>query len=176
LAIARERAARRQDAAGDRDGDQGTRRAGLQRPGDREELGMRVPRVQSITRRKRIQLAGPSGQRCVKTDVLRRTFQVIAALAAAEREEALEKAAAMKRLRDEGTVFHGLRKNAVNMLLEAGGTEAEVAAIVEMSEQMVRHYSRAVNKRRLAINGMKKLEAGWTEMRSRIFGKGNTNG
>lgn len=81
-----------------------------------------------------------------------------------------EKAAAMKRLRDEGLVFHGLRKNAVNMLLEVGSTEAEVAAIVEMSEQMVRHYSKDVNKRRLAVNAMKKLEAGWHDARKQLFG------
>lgn len=80
------------------------------------------------------------------------------------------KAAAMKRLKDGGFVFHGLRKNAVNMLLEAGNTEAEVSAIVEMSEQMVRHYSKDVNKRRLAINGMKKLEEVWKETRANLFG------
>lgn len=83
-----------------------------------------------------------------------------------------EKAAAMKTLRDGAFVFHGLRKNAVNMLLEAGNTEAEVSAIVEMSEQMVRHYSRDVNKRRLAINGMRKLEECWKETRANLFGPG----
>lgn len=77
---------------------------------------------------------------------------------------------ALKQLRDERLVFHGLRKNAVNMLLEVGCTEAEVGAIVEMSEAMVRHYSRDVNKRRLAVNGMKKLEAAWKDMRPRLFG------
>lgn len=81
-----------------------------------------------------------------------------------------EKKAAMKRLREGGFVFHGLRKNAVNMLLEAGGTEAEVSAIVEMSEQMVRHYSRDVNKRRLARNVMRKLEEAWKETRRNLFG------
>ncbi|WP_244424717.1 hypothetical protein [Methylobacterium nodulans] len=80
------------------------------------------------------------------------------------------KKAAMKRLREGGFVFHGLRKNAVNMLLEAGNTEAEVSAIVEMSEQMVRHYARDVNKRRLAVNGMKKLEEVWKETRANLFG------
>ncbi|EIZ83642.1 integrase family protein [Methylobacterium sp. GXF4] len=82
------------------------------------------------------------------------------------------KATAMKTLRDGAFVFHGLRKNAVNMLLEAGNTEAEVSAIVEMSEQMVRHYSRDVNKRRLAINGMRKLEECWKETRANLFGPG----
>jgi len=82
------------------------------------------------------------------------------------------KAAAMSTLRDGAFVFHGLRKNAVNMLLEAGNTEAEVSAIVEMSEQMVRHYSRDVNKRRLAINGMRKLEECWKETRANLFGEG----
>lgn len=84
------------------------------------------------------------------------------------------KKAAMARLRDAGFVFHGLRKNAVNMLLEAGNTEAEVSAIVEMSEQMVRHYSRDVNKRRLAVNGMKKLEEAWKETRANLFGAGSS--
>ncbi|SFK86571.1 hypothetical protein SAMN04488125_10599 [Methylorubrum salsuginis] len=83
-----------------------------------------------------------------------------------------EKAAAMKTLRDGAFVFHGLRKNAVNMLLEAGNTEAEVSAIVEMSEQMVRHYCRDVNKRRLAINRMRKLEECWKETRANLFGPG----
>ena len=41
------------------------------------------------------------------------------------------------RFRKERIVFHGLRKNAVIMLLEAGCTEPMVGAIVNMSEQMV---------------------------------------
>jgi len=82
---------------------------------------------------------------------------------------------ALKRLRDDRLVFHGLRKNAVNMLLEVGCTEAEVGALVEMSEAMVRHYSKDVNKRRLAVNGMKKLEAAWKETRPRLFGTGSGN-
>ncbi|WP_018261315.1 integrase [Methylobacterium sp. WSM2598] len=84
------------------------------------------------------------------------------------------KRAAMARLREAGFVFHGLRKNAVNMLLEAGNTEAEVSAIVEMSEQMVRHYARDVNKRRLAVNGMRKLEEAWKETRANLFGTGHS--
>ena len=83
------------------------------------------------------------------------------------------KAAGMARLREAGFVFHGLRKNAVNMLLEAGCTEAEVSAIVEMSEQMVRHYARDVNKRRLARTAMRKLEEGWAETRKNLFGEGS---
>ena len=76
----------------------------------------------------------------------------------------------MKTRHDGAFVFHGLRKNAVNMLLEAGNTEAEVLAIVEMSEQMVCHYSRDVNKRRFAVNGMRKLEECWMETRANLFG------
>jgi hypothetical protein len=72
-----------------------------------------------------------------------------------------DKAVAMKRLRDHRIVFHGLRKNAVINLLEVGCTEDEVGAIVGMSPAMVRHYSREVRKHRLAINAMRKLEAGW---------------
>lgn len=85
------------------------------------------------------------------------------------------KAEAMRRLREAGLVFHGLRKNAVNMLLEAGCTEAEVSAIVEMSEAMVRHYSKDVDKRRLAVNGMKKVEAAWSEMSRTVFGSSAGN-
>ena len=84
------------------------------------------------------------------------------------------RAEAMARLRAAGLVFHGLRKNAVNVLLEVGCTEDEVSAIVEMSPQMVRHYARDVNKRRLAVNAMKKLELGWQEMRATLFGRART--
>ena len=85
----------------------------------------------------------------------------------AERERDIDpaKVAAMAGLREAKLVFHGFRKNAVNMLLECGSTEAEVSAIVEMSEQMVRHYAQAVDKRRLAIAAMKKLEAAWGGVR-----------
>jgi len=51
------------------------------------------------------------------------------------------------------------------MLLEAGCTEDEVSSIVEQTPQMVRHYSKDVNKRRLAVNAMRKLEDGWKETR-----------
>lgn len=70
-----------------------------------------------------------------------------------------------KRFREERIVFHGLRKNAVIMLLEAGCTESQVGAIVNMSEQMVRHYGRDVRIRELARQGMKLLEDRWAELR-----------
>ncbi|GEO12983.1 integrase [Microvirga aerophila] len=82
-----------------------------------------------------------------------------------------EKAAAMKRLRDAKVVFHGLRKNAVCMLLEAGCTEAEVAALVEMTPDMVQLYAKEVNKWRLARNAMDKLELGWNQTRVNLFGR-----
>jgi hypothetical protein len=81
-----------------------------------------------------------------------------------------EKAAAMKRLRDARTVFHGLRKNAVIMLLECGCTEKEVEKIVGMSPDMVEHYAKRVRARHLAIAAMKKLEAGWADIRKHILG------
>ncbi|WP_255616381.1 hypothetical protein [Microvirga puerhi] len=34
----------------------------------------------------------------------------------------------------------------------------------------MRHYSKDVNKRRLAVNAMKKLEAGWQDTRKQLFG------
>lgn len=81
-----------------------------------------------------------------------------------------DKAAAMKRLRDGRVVFHGLRKNAVIMLLEVGCTEKEVEKIVGMSPAMVEHYSKRVKARRLAISAMKKLETGWEEIRKSVLG------
>lgn len=59
---------------------------------------------------------------------------------------------------DAGFVFHGLRKSAVVMLLEAGCTDAEVSAITGQSRQMVEHYSRQVNQRKLAASAILKLE------------------
>lgn len=93
-------------------------------------------------------------------------------IAAAQAEAALApaKAAAMTRLREARTVFHGLRKNAVIMLLEVGCTEKEVEKIVGMSPDMVAHYAKRVRARHLAINAMKKLEIAWPELRKSILG------
>jgi hypothetical protein len=84
-----------------------------------------------------------------------------------------EKASAMRTLCVGASVFHGLRKNAVNKLLEAGCTRAEMSAIVAMSEQMVRHYSRDVNKRRLAISRMRKLGECRKDTRANLSGPGD---
>ncbi len=65
----------------------------------------------------------------------------------------------MKPLRDKALVFHGLRKSAVVFLLEAGCTDAEVAAITGQSRQMVEHYAKQVNQRKLAATAMSKWEA-----------------
>lgn len=55
-------------------------------------------------------------------------------------------------------VFHGLRKSAVVMLLEAGCTDAEVAAITGQSREMIVHYSLMVNQRKLARAAILKWE------------------
>jgi integrase len=55
-----------------------------------------------------------------------------------------------KPLRRRRRVFHGLRKSAVVFLLEAGCTDAQVAAITGQSRQMIEHYARQVNQRKLA--------------------------
>jgi integrase len=52
-------------------------------------------------------------------------------------------------LRRHRLVFHGLRKSAVVLLLEAGCTTAEVAAITGQTLQMVEHYAEQVSQRRL---------------------------
>jgi integrase len=71
--------------------------------------------------------------------------------------------AEMRMLRDKGRVFHGLRKSAVVFLLEAGCTDAEVAAVTGQSRQMVEHYSRQVNQKKLAARAILKWEAADTE-------------
>lgn len=81
-----------------------------------------------------------------------------------------------KRFREERIVFHGLRKNAVISLLEVGYTETQVGAIVNMSEQMVRHYGREVSMQVLARDGMKLLESRWNEVRPDVLEREqNTN-
>lgn len=59
---------------------------------------------------------------------------------------------------EEGLVPHGLRKNAVNALLEAGCTEYEVQAITGQSLKMIAHYARKVNKRKLGKAAILKFE------------------
>lgn len=66
-----------------------------------------------------------------------------------------------KFLRDHGRgdlVPHGLRKNAVNALLEAGCSTAETSAISGQSLQMVEHYAKGRNRRRLAGSAMEKWQ------------------
>ena len=61
-------------------------------------------------------------------------------------------------IRDAGLVFHGLRKSAVVMLLEAGCSDAEVAAITGQSRQMIEHYAKQINQKRLAASAILKWE------------------
>ena len=62
-------------------------------------------------------------------------------------------------LRDNNRVFHGLRKSAVVFLLEAGCTDAEVSAITGQSRQMVEHYAKQVNQKKLAAAAVLKWES-----------------
>jgi integrase len=55
-------------------------------------------------------------------------------------------------------VFHGLRKSAVNRLLEAGCTTAQVSSITGHSIQMVEHYARQVDQPKLARAAIRMLE------------------
>jgi len=64
----------------------------------------------------------------------------------------------MKRLGLGGLQPHGLRKNAVCALLEAGCSEAETAAITGQSIPMVMHYAKKANQKRLATSAMAKWE------------------
>jgi integrase len=65
----------------------------------------------------------------------------------------------MTALRERRFVFHGLRKSAVVFLLEAGCTDAETAAITGQSRDMVEHYAKQVNQKRLAAAAILKWEA-----------------
>jgi hypothetical protein len=62
-------------------------------------------------------------------------------------------------LDEQKCVFHGLRKSAVVMLLEAGCTDAEVSAITGQSREMVEHYALQVNEKKLAAAAILKWEA-----------------
>lgn len=53
-------------------------------------------------------------------------------------------------------VPHGLRKNAVNALLEAGCSTAEVSAITGQSLSIVEHYAKQRNQRRIATTAAAK--------------------
>lgn len=55
-------------------------------------------------------------------------------------------------------VPHGLRKNAVNGLLEAGCSAAEVSAITGQSLQMVEHYARKRDRKKLSGSAVRKWE------------------
>lgn len=55
-------------------------------------------------------------------------------------------------------VPHGLRKNAVNTLLEAGCTVNEVMSITGQSPQIVQHYAKRVDQSRLSEAAIIKLE------------------
>lgn len=61
---------------------------------------------------------------------------------------------------EQGAVLvpHGLRKNAVNALLEAGCTDYEVQAITGQSLQMIAHYARKVNRKKLGKAAILKFE------------------
>jgi integrase len=61
--------------------------------------------------------------------------------------------------RGHQVVPHGLRKNAVISLLEAGCTAAEVSGITDQSIQMIEHYAREVNKLHLGRAAVVKLDA-----------------
>jgi len=63
-------------------------------------------------------------------------------------------------IREAGLVFHGLRKSAAVKLAEAGCTDAEIAAITGQTRQMVEHYTKGVDQKRLAVAAMRKWEEG----------------
>lgn len=63
------------------------------------------------------------------------------------------------RERGREDVIHGLRKNAVNALLEAECSIAEVSAITGQSLKMVEHYAKKRNQSRLGVAAIVKLDS-----------------
>jgi integrase len=61
--------------------------------------------------------------------------------------------------RGHKVVPHGLRKNAVNSLFEAGCTAAEVSGITDQSIAMLEHYAKGRNKLKLGQSAVLKLDA-----------------
>jgi integrase len=70
-----------------------------------------------------------------------------------------QKLQAWAKERGHKVVPHGLRKNAVIALLEAGCTAAQVSGITDQSIQMVEHYALEVNKLTLGRAAVVKLDA-----------------
>jgi integrase len=58
-----------------------------------------------------------------------------------------------------GLTIHGLRKNAAKMMAEAGCTDREIMSITgHTTTEMVGHYTKGAEQKRLAENAMQKLE------------------
>ena len=53
---------------------------------------------------------------------------------------------------------HGLRKNAVMAMLEAGCKISEAASITGQTFAMVEHYAARLNKRKMAESAVRKFE------------------
>lgn len=70
-----------------------------------------------------------------------------------------QKLQAWAKARGHHVVPHGLRKNAVNSLFEAGCTAAEVSGITDQSLGMLEHYAKGRNKLKLGRAAIIKFDA-----------------
>lgn len=70
-----------------------------------------------------------------------------------------QKLQAWAKERGHKVVPHGLRKNAVNSLFEAGCTAAEVSGITDQSIAMLEHYAKGRNKLKLGKAAVLKFDA-----------------
>jgi len=61
--------------------------------------------------------------------------------------------------------FHGLRKNAVNTLLEAGTTTAQVSSITGQTMETIEHYAKGINRAALAEDAMGLAAGAWDSSR-----------
>lgn len=74
-----------------------------------------------------------------------------------------------------GLKFHGLRRNAVNALLEAGCEVPEVSAVTGQSFEMVQHYAAGVNQGLLAQSAMNKLATKSGKPLLKVANRGGAN-
>lgn len=81
----------------------------------------------------------------------------------ATKESALKMLKPLSAATGENIVTHGLRKNAVIALLEAGCSVAETAAISAQSLQLVEHYAQARNQKKLATAAILHWSKGGTK-------------
>lgn len=71
----------------------------------------------------------------------------------------------------DGFVFHGLRKSAAVAYAMEGCSTKEIAAITGQSDQMVAHYTKGVERAKLAKSAVRKLNRATSKTANRVPNK-----